>query len=91
VLWIQDVGDRRSVRLGSHGEDMQLVQFSHASQKLSSERTETAMVEEVVVGQVKSIHILSNIIRGDRQQKKGDNIKTKMYMHRNTVIYKIIT
>ena len=62
MLWIQDVGDRRSIRLGSHGEDVQLVQGCHAGQKLSREGAEAAMVEEVVVRQVKAIHILATAI-----------------------------
>lgn len=50
--------DAGCVGFGAHGEDMQFVELGDFVQKVAGVRSESAMVEEVVVGEVEAIHIL---------------------------------
>ena len=60
MLRIQDVGHRRCVGLGTHGEHVQLVELGNPGKEVPGKGAEPAVVEEGMIGQVEAIHILQS-------------------------------
>ena len=58
LIGVQYVSDAGCVGLGTHGEHMQLKELGDLLQELSSVRSETTVVKELVVWQMEPVHIL---------------------------------
>lgn len=63
---IQNIGHWRRVRLGSHGEDVQLVELDDPGQEVPRERSESTVIEEMVVREMETKHILQEHVTHQR-------------------------
>ena len=57
-LRVQYVNDSRGVVLGCHGEHVELVEFGDSLQELADVGAKSAVVDDGLASQTKSIHVL---------------------------------